>query len=86
MYIGCVDDRGTKHTIEQQFLTKDCRQCFCGNGGSISCNQTQCKSSSSGKFNTYSVFLKYVAIKMWFDFRSLFPKVHNNSRGQLTIL
>ena len=48
---GCMDDRGTQHLIGQQFVTTDCRQCFCGNGGYISCDQSQCESSNGGKLN-----------------------------------
>ena len=48
-----MDDRGTQYLFGQQFVTADCRQCLCGNGGSISCDQSQCESSNSGKLNTY---------------------------------
>ena len=44
-FLGCLDNRETKHSIGQQFITEDCHQCFCDDGGSISCNQLQCKSS-----------------------------------------
>ena len=40
-----MDDRMTKYSIGQQFVTTDNRQCFCGNGGSISCDQIDSESS-----------------------------------------
>ena len=43
--LGCMDDGGTQYSFGQQFVTTDCCQCFCGNGGSISCDQTQNNSS-----------------------------------------
>ena len=55
---GCMDDRGTQHSIGQQFVATDCHQCFCGDGGSISCDQTQCGSSTSSKLNTCSMAIK----------------------------
>jgi len=48
---GCKDDKGMQHSIGQQFITADCRQCFCGNGGNISCGQPQCTSSTASKLN-----------------------------------
>ena len=42
---GCMVDRMTNYSIGQQFVTTDNRQCFCGNGGSISCNQIDSESS-----------------------------------------
>ena len=46
-----MDDRETQHSIGQQFATTNCHQCFCGDGGSISCEPTQCESNNSGKLN-----------------------------------
>ena len=46
---GCIDDIGTQHSIGEEFVNTSCHQCFCGNGGNISCDQSQCESSNSGK-------------------------------------
>ena len=46
--LGCFDDVQTQYSFEQQFTTNNCSQCFCGNNGSISCEQLQCE---SGKLN-----------------------------------
>ena len=52
-----MDDIGTQHSIGEAFVTTDCRQCFCGNGGNISCDQSQCESSNSGKLNILTVLV-----------------------------
>ena len=49
MYIGCFDDVQTQYSFGQQFMTNNYSQCFCGNGGKISCEQLQCDSSVSAR-------------------------------------
>lgn len=46
-----MDDRGIQQSIGQQFMTTDGRQCFCGNGGSISCDSPDYKSINNGKLD-----------------------------------
>ena len=55
IFLGCMDDRGTQYSFGQQFVTTDCCQCFCGNGGSISCDQTQ---NTSSKLTIKSVIMR----------------------------
>ena len=43
-----MDDRGVRQSIGQQFMTTDGRQCFCGNGGSISCELSDYKCNGNG--------------------------------------
>ena len=58
-----MDDIGAQHSIGETFVTTDCRQCFCGNDGNISCDQSQCESSNSGKLNVL-IPLVYITTKM----------------------
>ena len=48
-----MDDVQTQYSFGQQFLTNNCSQCFCGNGGNISCEQLQCESDANGKFKHF---------------------------------
>ena len=48
-----MDDRMTNYSIGQQFVTRDNHRCFCGNGGSISCDQIDSESSKL-RLLTYS--------------------------------
>ena len=49
-----MDDRGAQQLIGQQFMTTDGRQCFCGNGGNISCDPPNYiyESISNGKLDS----------------------------------
>ena len=40
-----------QYSFGEQFMTTDCRQCFCGSGGNISCDQSKCDSSDNGKLS-----------------------------------
>ena len=51
LLIGCMDDRGIQQSTGQRFMTTDGRQCFCGKGGSISCDSPNNESISNGKLN-----------------------------------
>ena len=57
-----MDDNGVQYSIGQQFVTTDCLQCFCGDGGRISCDQSQCKSNTSSKLTITGVIIKLVSI------------------------
>ena len=48
-----MDDKGIHQSIGQQFMTTDGYQCFCGNGGNISCDPPNHNSISNGKLNLF---------------------------------
>jgi len=55
VYSGCSDDDGKHYSIGEQFTTSNYGQCFCGNGGNVTCNQLYSKSTdnTNSKLNVY---------------------------------
>ena len=51
--VGCSDDtRNMQYSLGQEFMTSNCCQCLCGNGGNISCNMATCRSMARCELST----------------------------------
>ncbi|XP_065910186.1 hepatocyte growth factor receptor-like isoform X3 [Dysidea avara] len=52
-YTCCSDDtRNMQYSLGQEFMTSNCCQCLCGNGGNISCNMATCRSMARCELST----------------------------------
>ena len=41
-----MDDSGMNHSFGQPFMTMGGQQCFCGDGGTITCDQSESSAST----------------------------------------